>query len=279
MHERVSGMRRFFEISSYRGAARISAAFIIAAEAASLTFGEAVARLIGQPADWKHYVLSVVIPLILVPLIVVPLVGVILRLNILRAEMSKLAGTDVLTGLMNRRAFFEECARSLASGSTGTAMMMIDVDRFKLFNDTHGHDAGDAVLATMARTLTNTLLLVTDGVGAAGESHLARIGGEEFALLVTRISPERAERLAAAICAQVRATPCRHRGNELQATVSIGLALGSGAETVEQLLKAADTAVYEAKHAGRDRWCMATQAMTAGGKGVSHALRAHPRAA
>lgn len=272
-------MRRFFEISSYRDAARISVAFVMAAEAVSLVCGEAVSRLIGQPADWKHYVLNLAVPLILVPLIVVPLVGVILRLNILRAEMSKLAGTDVLTGLMNRRAFFEEGARSLASGSTGTAVMMIDVDKFKLFNDTHGHDAGDAVLATMARTLASTLAAMASLSGPAGESHLARIGGEEFALLVTRTSPERAERLAEAICAQVRASPCSHRGNDLPATVSIGVALGTGDEKVDQLLKAADTAVYEAKHAGRDRWCMATQAVTAAGMGASHALRAHSRAA
>jgi diguanylate cyclase (GGDEF)-like protein len=275
MREQATGMRRFFEISSYRAAARLSVAFVMAAGVASLACGEAVALLIGQSTDWKHYVVNLVIPLVLTPLIVVPLVGVILRLNILRAEMSKLAGTDVLTGLMNRRAFFEEGARALASGSIGTAMMMIDVDKFKVFNDTHGHDAGDAVLATMAETLSS----VTSDVGAAGERHLARIGGEEFALLVTEISPERAERLAEAICAKVRVTECRHRGHDLQATVSVGVALGTGLEKVEQLLKAADTAVYEAKHAGRDRWCMATPVTIAAGKGASHELRAQPRAA
>ena len=273
-------MRRFLEIRSYGDAARISAAFVVAAEAAALACGEAAARLIGQPTDWKHYVLNLVIPLVLTPLIVVPLVGVILRLNILRAEMSKLARTDVLTGLMNRRAFFEESGRSLASGSTGVAMMMIDVDKFKVFNDTHGHDAGDAVLATMAKTLAATLATtLASATGAAGECHLARIGGEEFALLVTRISPERAERLAAAICAKVRATACRHRGHDLLATVSVGVALGTGPEKVEQLLKAADTAVYEAKRTGRDRWCMATPATIATGKGAAHGLRTQPRAA
>jgi diguanylate cyclase (GGDEF)-like protein len=265
-------MRRFFEITSFRDAARVSVAFVIAAEVASLAFGEAASRLIGQPTDWKHYVLNIIVPLVLTPLIVVPLIGVIMRLNILRAEMSKLARTDVLTGLMNRRAFFEEGTRSLASGSTGAAIMMIDVDKFKLFNDTHGHDAGDAVLATMAKTLSAA-------TNVAGESYLARIGGEEFALLVTRISPERAHSLAEAICAKVRATACRHRGHDLQATVSVGIALGTGAEKIEQLLRAADTAVYEAKRTGRDRWCMATPATIAAGKGAAHTLRAQPRAA
>jgi diguanylate cyclase (GGDEF)-like protein len=153
---------------------------------------------------------------------------------------------------------------------------MIDVDKFKVFNDTHGHDAGDAVLATMAGTLGNALASVSN---AAGESYLARIGGEEFALLVTRISPERAEHLAEAICLAVRATACRHRGHDLHATVSIGVALGTGSEKVEQLLKAADTAVYEAKRTGRDRWCMATPVTIAAGQGAAHGLRARPRAA
>src|SRR5947199_7971323 len=124
-------MRRFFKINSWRDVARISIAFVLVAEIASLAFGEAAARLIGQPTDWKHYLLNIVIPLILTPLIVAPLIGVIMRLNILRAEVSKLARTDVLTGLMNRRAFFEQGTRALALGSFGAAMMMIDVDKFK----------------------------------------------------------------------------------------------------------------------------------------------------
>jgi diguanylate cyclase (GGDEF)-like protein len=270
------GMRRFFAIKSYGDAARISVAFVIVAEVASLAFGEAAARLIGQPTDWKHYLLNIIIPLVLTPLIVVPLIGMIMRLNILRAEVSKLARTDVLTGLMNRRAFFEEGTRALASGSTGAAMMMIDVDKFKLLNDTHGHDAGDAMLATMAKTLANTLAAVTNAPGAF---HLARIGGEEFALLVTETSPERAQRMAETICATVRATVCRHRGHDLQATVSVGIAFGTGVEKIEQLLRAADTAVYEAKRTGRDRWCPATAASIAAGRGGARTLRAQPRAA
>jgi PleD family two-component response regulator len=86
-------------------------------------------------------------------------------------------------------------------------------------------------------------------------------------------------RLAEAMCLAVRATQCHYRGHDLQATVSVGVGLGIGPETVEQLLKAADTAVYEAKHGGRDRRCMATPVTIAVGKGASHVLRAQPRAA
>jgi diguanylate cyclase (GGDEF)-like protein len=163
----------------------------------------------------------------------------------------------------------------MAHDSRGIAMMMIDVDRFKAFNDTHGHDAGDAVLSMLANTISS----VTNVIGSASETYLARIGGEEFALLVTQISGDRAEKLAGAICAQVRASQCHYRGHVLQATVSVGVALGTGPEKIEQLLKAADTAVYEAKRTGRDRWCMATPATIASGKGVSQELRSRPRAA
>ena len=153
-------------------------------------------------------------------------------------------------------------------------MMMIDVDRFKKFNDVHGHDAGDTVLKAIAETLSAT----TAAIGADA-SYLARLGGEEFALLVVPATRDRAERLATEICNTVREKNCAYGGEVLTATVSIGIAMGAAAQSVEALLKAADTAVYQAKREGRDCWCMATPATIASGKGVSHMLRAHSRAA
>jgi diguanylate cyclase (GGDEF)-like protein len=268
-------MKRFVEVSSYGDAARILAAFTVIAVIVSLGISECVARLIGQPTDWKHYLFSIGMPLVITPMAVIPLVGMNLRLTLLRVEMHKLARTDVLTGLMNRRAFFEHGAQALAANSFGVAVMMIDVDKFKTFNDTHGHDAGDAVLAMISSTISAE----TAASATGGEISLARIGGEEFALLATHMSAERAEKLAGAICAVVRASPCHYRGRDLHATVSIGLALGTGPEKIEQLLKAADTAVYEAKHAGRDRFCVAALPIMTSDRGTSQVLRAHSRAA
>lgn len=268
-------MRAFFDVTSYRDVARVSGVIVFASVLLSLLVGNAVARALDLPLDWRHYLFGIGMPLFLTPLAVVPLVVMNLRLSILRTELHTLARTDVLTGLMNRRAFFEHGSRSLAAGSANVAVMMIDVDRFKAFNDTHGHDAGDAVLRMIAATISSTVSLAD----TAGEAHLARIGGEEFALIVTRIPSEYAEQLADAICARVRATSCMHRGIELRATISVGVAPGTGAEKIQQLLKAADTAVYEAKRSGRDRWCVATPVSAATGKGMSTELRAHPRAA
>ena len=268
-------MKRLFEVKSVSHAARICALLTLAAVAATLVFAELIAYLLNYPGNWQQYVLRALIPLVVTPMLVIPLINMNMRLNTLRAEMQALARTDALTGLMNRRAFFEEAVLALSSGSKGVAVMMIDVDKFKTFNDTHGHDAGDAVLAMIA----NAIAMVTNAVGPASGTCLARIGGEEFALLVTSISSERAEKLGAAICAHVRASQCHYRGHDLHATVSIGVALGTGAETIEELLKAADTAVYEAKRSGRDRWCMATAAGIAAGIGASHGLRERPRAA
>jgi diguanylate cyclase len=266
---------KLLNAKTYREAARICAIFVAVSVLVSLGAGELIAHLIGQPTDWKHYALSIGMPLMMTPLVVVPLVGMNLRLNFLRAELYTLARTDFLTGLMNRRAFFEKGTIALASGASSAAMMMIDVDRFKAFNDTHGHDTGDAVLTMISKTISS----VADNVSEEGEAYLARMGGEEFALLVMPITPECAERLAAAVCRQVRATHWLHRGIELRPTVSLGLALGTGGESVEQLLKAADTAVYEAKQSGRDRWCLATPAMITEGNASSRELRTHPRAA
>lgn len=267
-------MKRWFEISTFRDGVRLCLAITLCVVAATLVFGELISYLLDYPANWKQYVMRAVIPLVLTPMVVIPLVTMNMRLYRLRAEMHKLARTDSLTGLLNRRAFFELGGQSLASGAIGTAVMMIDVDKFKSFNDTHGHDVGDKVL----RMIANTVASVTKTVDVASESYLARIGGEEFALM-TRLSHERAEHLAEAICAQVRACRCAYRGIELRATISVGLAIATGTESLESLLRAADTAVYEAKRQGRDRWCLATPAMIASGVGASHELRTHPRAA
>lgn len=268
-------MSRLFNVSSYRDVARLTVAFMLAAVAFSFVVGNIIAYLIDQPADWKHFIFNIGMPLIMTPMAVIPLALMNFRLNVLRREMHALARTDSLTELMNRRAFFDTGARALRESTDGAAVMMIDVDHFKSFNDMYGHDAGDAVL----RTIAGTIASVAAERGLAPDVHLARIGGEEFALLVTGIRRELAGGLAEAMCAQVRASHCIHHGLDLQATISVGVALGTRADTVEQLLRAADSAVYEAKRAGRDRWCMATPAGIASGRGVSQALRAGPRAA
>jgi diguanylate cyclase (GGDEF)-like protein len=157
-----------------------------------------------------------------------------------------LATTDELTGLASRRHFLERCEReAVQARATGRplALALIDVDRFKLVNDTHGHPTGDAVLRSIG-TVLRTALRPGDMAG--------RLGGEEIGLLMPGTGIEAArtacERLRASIAELAVATPT---GATVSVSVSIGLAQG-GSDDLEQLLAEADRALYAAKQQGRN---------------------------
>lgn len=154
----------------------------------------------------------------------------------------RLASSDPLTGLLNRRAFINQ-----AVGRKGVyRLLLIDVDRFKAINDRHGHDAGDEVLAGLARLLQ---------AHRPPESLAVRLGGEEFALLLpaSRIRECAPDALLAAIRDHVLP-----RG--IRITASIGVAEGRLAkeEDWKRLYRLCDSALYRAKADGRDRFCRAT---------------------
>jgi diguanylate cyclase (GGDEF)-like protein len=157
------------------------------------------------------------------------------------------ARTDSLTGLPNRRSWDEGMARELgrqARSGAPLSVVMIDLDRFKVLNDTFGHAAGDAALVGLAGVLR----------GLARQSDvLARVGGEEFALLLPECGAADATRRAEEIRVAVERGSA---GWATPVTVSIGLAtLPVHADTGEDLMGAADVALYEAKRSGRNRVC------------------------
>jgi diguanylate cyclase (GGDEF)-like protein len=269
-------MKRFFVVSSLRDALRICIVLTLVAVAGTFAFAEAFGYLLGYPVFWQQYVLRAVIPLLVTPAVVVPLIVMNVRLNRVRHELDALARTDALTGLPNRRAFFARANEifALLEGHEPAAVLMIDIDRFKTINDTYGHDGGDAVLKTVAQTI-----VTVSAECGAHRALAARIGGEEFAVVIDGFHVPEAIDLAARIGARVRATATPHRNAMIAATVSIGVASRQDAEPIDVVLKAADTAVYAAKEQGRDRYCVATRESIAAGKGVSHELRARPRAA
>lgn len=162
-------------------------------------------------------------------------------------DLHALARRDALTGLPNRRAF-EECfdhALSLAR-RTGAplSVLAVDADHFKRVNDQFGHDIGDKVLQKIANTLATR---VRDSDLAA------RVGGEEFAVILPATDAAGALQLAEALIALVAATEIAPVGH---ITISIGAATqGDDAETGEDLVKRADQALYRAKAAGRNRAC------------------------
>lgn len=155
---------------------------------------------------------------------------------------------DYLTGLANRRAFFEAAEQELTRSLTvprPTAVIAIDADDFKAINDRYGHPGGDAVLQHLAAILSETFREV---------DVVARIGGEEFAVLLPSTDLPRAavvaERLRSAVASQV----VHFDGHRIQYTVSAGVAsLADGEGGIDLLLKRADQALYAAKRLGRNR--------------------------
>jgi diguanylate cyclase (GGDEF)-like protein len=195
--------------------------------------------------------LSIGLPAILAPLTMYPLIVMNHRQRQMRIELEHLVHTDMLTELPNRRAFFEfarPLIKSHASSEAPLTAMMIDVDHFKPINDTYGHDAGDRVLRRIAAA-------IRDAVSETGAETwtVARLGGEEFAVLVDGLVPSAVARLAERICMDVRRIE-HDEINGAPASVSVGVAFRASGMGIDRLLKLADDAVYHAKNSGRDRW-------------------------
>ena len=174
------------------------------------------------------------------------LLGVVTDITALveaRQRLAALAVTDELTQLPNRRAFRQRFDQLLADASRGRrfSLVMLDIDHFKKVNDTYGHDVGDQVLVAVAGVLAGRLRR-TDFV--------ARVGGEEFALLLADISHEDAQRVAEDLRSRIAQLelPCR-------VTASFGLCGYEErfASNPNALYRSADAALYRAKHQGRDR--------------------------
>lgn len=163
----------------------------------------------------------------------------------LELRLKELATTDPLTGILNRRAFMER-AEALTESARRyghpLAALMIDIDHFKTFNDRFGHEAGDAVLRAVTEAVAGCLRKV-DVFG--------RLGGEEFAVLMPETDAAGAAAVAERIRSAVETETVTWHGTRLTATVSIGVA--QRREGIDGLLHEADSALYGAKDAGRNR--------------------------
>lgn len=170
------------------------------------------------------------------------------RANALLAQQAR---TDPLTGLLNHGAIIARADGALSGAlAAGEALSLLffDIDRFKRINDTYGHQAGDAILAGVARRVA---------VALRQDDHLGRYGGEEFLIVLPQTGPQEAtalaERLRAAVAAEPFALP---DATPVRVTISIGVATVDAHTTTRAgLLQAADLALYQAKAGGRDRVC------------------------
>jgi diguanylate cyclase (GGDEF)-like protein len=163
------------------------------------------------------------------------------KLDEANRQLEELVVTDHLTGIGNRRFFSDRMSMKLAEAERGSplALMMIDIDDFKPFNDIYGHQAGDAAIRTVADSISSVIRKV---------DCLARYGGEEF-VLASSVTHDGAKVLADKLLNSVRSIGCYRR----PLTVSIGIAEYRSGDSEHSILSRADIALYEAKRRGKDQ--------------------------
>jgi diguanylate cyclase (GGDEF)-like protein len=163
--------------------------------------------------------------------------------------LSRLVSTDSLTGLCSRRRWFELANAEFSRHQRyhgAVAFLMADLDLFKRINDSFGHDTGDEVLRRFATVLSET----TRRTDVAG-----RVGGEEFAILLPETTIAGAEGVAQRIVAACRDLAIPTPAGQVKFSCSVGVAGVTPADaTIEEALRRADTALYDAKRGGRDGW-------------------------
>jgi len=172
--------------------------------------------------------------------------------QLIKTQMKQLQESSIrdhLTGLFNRR-YFEETLKNklkrVQDSKTSVGIILLDVDHFKHFNDTFGHDAGDAVLTELANLMIHHFDITAS---------ICRYGGDEFAILLSKTQKEELVLLAQALVKKVRSLSVMHKGKSLgNMTISCGCAMyNNSIETIEQFIKRADQALYQAKERGRDQ--------------------------
>jgi diguanylate cyclase (GGDEF)-like protein len=198
-----------------------------------------------------HIFLAFVIPFFVTPIFSYLSALSMRDLQRARRKAVDLARLDMLTGLGNRRAFFDSAcklAEAPDAGKRRTGVLYIDIDHFKAINDRYGHEGGDIVLkhfAELLRACTRSSDLV------------ARLGGEEFAVHVADTEPLGLSAVANGLIARVRSSEVDVSGDRIRYTVSIGGALGPGSLSIDRLLSLADSRLYEVKGAGRNGYLLA----------------------
>jgi len=166
------------------------------------------------------------------------------RLASMQRELIRLATTDPLTGLSNRRGFFEQatelCAR-MAPPAGNLSAIILDIDNFKQINDSFGHETGDEAICCCART------------AFLSEAVVGRLGGDEFALLLEHRALPEAIEIAEGLRTKLAAQPFDTGKGRITLTWSLGVGEGRAGETVDEILARADAALYDAKLQGRNR--------------------------
>jgi diguanylate cyclase (GGDEF)-like protein len=181
------------------------------------------------------------------PLVAIPMSMSLRQAQDARERLQKLADTDSLTGLLNRRGFAEavEARCRNLDAAAPVAALVVDIDAFKGVNDQHGHEFGDAVLCDLAS-------LISDSAEANG-ALAARYGGEEFILFAPGLTRHDALAIAVSLRSGFQARRLEFHGATVNCTISIGVANAEAPCDLTSLISRADAALYAAKRAGKNR--------------------------
>jgi diguanylate cyclase (GGDEF)-like protein len=194
--------------------------------------------------EWIYF--AIITPAAISPVVGIVIMSLAYRLAQAQKVLARLAQTDPLTGIGNRRHFMESAASSLEQAlrdGAEAALLMLDIDHFKQLNDLHGHAAGDNALIEVARCCSSHL---------SSTHTLGRWGGEEFCIFMPVTSTGEASEMADRLRTAIAATSIKDVPKGV--SVSIGIAVtGSEVCDLDGLLRAADRHLYQAKAAGRDR--------------------------
>lgn len=193
--------------------------------------------------------ITIISPAVIAPIVSWFIVGLVINIHHLEAQMRELATYDVLTGAMSRGAFLEACQNILhysQRNHMSLAALYLDIDDFKSINDTYGHAGGDAVLTAFSDAIKHD---------KRKSDLFGRMGGEEFILMLPNTGLEGAILFANKLRESLKDTAVSYLDASIQYTVSIGVAVSDSQNqnSVEQLIKHADNALYAAKHSGKDR--------------------------
>lgn len=190
------------------------------------------------------YVIAGVIPLLIVPSVTYVLARIAYKLTVTQEDLLRLARTDELTGLHNRRSFFEQghvWVQAATERRQILGLLLLDADNFKSVNDTFGHMAGDEALRYLAQQIRRC---------TTAEDIVARFGGDEFAVLRFGATHVQMAELAAAIQANLRAVPFIYHHHLSPLSLSTGVADTESIPTFDALMSAADIALYHRKGMG-----------------------------
>lgn len=193
------------------------------------------------------YLVAILVPLLVAPTVTSFCLRLVLKLEQTKKKLEVISQTDALTRVYNRGFFWEHTEKELEDARKThlpVAVIILDVDNFKNFNDTYGHLLGDRILQQCAQTASRCL--------RKGD-YIARYGGEEFAVFLKDCPELSAKNVAERMRQSIADIKLIHEEETLQITVSLGLVWSSGSYSLETLARVADQAMYSAKHQGRNQ--------------------------